>query len=354
MNVSPVAPVRKSLTLAAATDAVPQGPSSVPAPTLPPSPRRAPRTGIQLPEPACPKAARHYHERLRAATRFGVFVSGNFSSGYSDVEGNLAAGGKVHVWHYSIGQRQRGIDIVAPGGVQRGVPQSRGDIGRRGEGTTAAGRAITGSAANKAVNFTEIAMDLGYATLEMAQLRTNGVAVGTQRLTLTGSNPQRNVFQLSASAVAGAREIVIDVPEGAETIINVAGSDVRFTHMALRHSSGGMNLDSQSEAARSAGRRTWINLPDATSLRLDHIGGGSTEAGNAWRANLLAPHAAVDFDSGLMAGHLFARSFDGEGLFDYEDALLKQRGVPPSKPDYTDGQINYEPAWLPAIDGECR
>lgn len=225
---------------------------------------------------------------------YNVFVSRDFVAGFSDTDGNIAAGGDVQIRSYSVGAKQPGTDIRAGGHVSR---HSASGSYRRG------GRAR--------VDFAGIASRVGDVSSDMARLAASRPIVRAGRLPLQG-HEARNVFTVQATDVARAREIVIDVPEGSEVVLNITGASVDLRQVALRFSLGGTRLDANDPRAVAAGKRTWLNAPDAGRVRLDGIGGGQRHNDSPFRANLVAPCGRVEFLDGLWAGHIFAESYWGE------------------------------------------
>lgn len=239
---------------------------------------------------------------LAAALPFNVVSLGDFVSGHSDVEGRLAVGGRLDVWHYGVGLRDPDGVVAAVGGhLLASDAAFHGDVAVAGEawfdnaglyredGT--AGVVHRGSG----VDFDALAAGLERASDVLSSVAATGPTIaGGTHLRLVGGRPDVNVFRLGADALARTQHLTIEVPDGAHAIINVHGDAVRFQNFGVFPTS----LDPS---------RVLFNAAEARTVRIEAFG---------FRGSLLAPRASVDFDNGRFDGQLFAGAVLGDGLGD--------------------------------------
>jgi choice-of-anchor A domain-containing protein len=200
------------------------------------------------------------------------------------------------------------------------------------------------------VNFSQAQTALDADSLNDASLAATGTittegASNPPVITLTGTNTQLNVFTLSASSLAAAgtssagtitfanlQEININVPDGATTLINVAGSgNITFPALyAIEFWNGSGYTQSNPSLSGTAGdlqTRTLWNFPTATGFT---IGYGSM--GLAWGGTILAPDAALTTAGyGQVNGSLIANSYTNPANLEVHDVLFPSAGcLPPN------------------------
>lgn len=153
-----------------------------------------------------------------------------------------------------------------------------------------------------------LATDFQLWALELSHLNVNGktqfvsdgvnaISLGT--LVLTGTDKALNVFDVLADDLTRATKLVIDVPEGATVLVRVSGKQVDIANCRLIYEG----------ATRE---RTLFFLPDATNFHLSSL---------VFKGSVFAPNAAVEFYSGRLEGHLFARSLNGNGQINWNPFL---------------------------------
>jgi len=165
-------------------------------------------------------------------------------------------------------------------------------------------------------------------------LDPNGTVSGPQygALTLEGTNTTRNVFTLSASLLASAQEIRINVPFGSTTLINVTGetyssntvSAIAFWNGSAYVQVPNDNAPPDLEAMRRA--MVW-NWPDAAEVDL----GPNT----AWQGTILAPRAVVRLGYQQVNGPIVSGALYGTGethLHPPDPCLPDPEPCPPEPP----------------------
>lgn len=252
-------------------------------------------------------------ELLMVARAYNVLVGGDFTAGYSDTEGWLAAGGDLTVWHYSIALLNADdTGAVVGGDAEISDASVHGDLAAQGRVTlNNAGLYHSGGRGRVQTDlpfaFSDVMSDLRVASAELADWSPTGTTEVTSwyAITLTGSSHGMNVFDVNARDISRAVSLTIDVPYGADVLINVAGSDPHFGNFAIFPT----DLDPS---------RVLFNAPDATAIQIEAF---------AFTGSLLAPWASIDFDNGQFNGSLWAGEHLGDGYGD---------GFP-------DGQFNHRP-----------
>ncbi len=145
-----------------------------------------------------------------------------------------------------------------------------------------------------------------------AELDPNGTISGPQygALTLQGTNPTRNVFTLSASLLASAQEIRINVPFGSTTLINVTGESYSSYDRERDRVLGRVGVRPAAEPrpvprARGAADEDGVELARRTEVDL----GPNT----AWQGTILAPRAVVHVGYQQVNGPIVSGALYGTG-----------------------------------------
>lgn len=277
---------------------------------------------------------------LGVASRFNVFVFENIVQWRTDTEGRVAAGGNVFYSDMSVARlipERDGNDtdpeLIVGGSLfaRRGSVgyfpvENSGDPAYKQGDIVVGGRAFIGKDAGGYPTFT-------YGTLnertpspidfrrerdhvmEMSSfwggLAPNGTVerVGGDpdredlkpNLTLKGSDPQLNIFTLSAWDLVRIGDFRIEVPEGATVLVNIAGKIGRMEGFGFYFN--GLYGDHDTEG-RFPDERILYNFYEATALKI---------AGIEVHGTVLAPWARVRFFDGHIEGGLIARSLFGTG-----------------------------------------
>ncbi|MFD0290528.1 choice-of-anchor A family protein [Streptomyces sp. NPDC127061] len=132
------------------------------------------------------------------------------------------------------------------------------------------------------------------------------------KLTLEGGNTTRNIFEVTAEQLEGAKDIYLKVPAGATAIVNVSGTtyDMAKAGTTGFFLSGGQDyvLDDKLQSASDGkvrARLLW-NFPDATAVTK------SSQA--AWPGSVLAPKAHLELGTGApVNGSVWVASLHGSG-----------------------------------------
>jgi choice-of-anchor A domain-containing protein len=240
-------------------------------------------------------------------TMDNVLVFGNFTSSNSDTGGSLAAGGTVNLTNYTVANNPLdgigtyslvgGTDVIA----NNGQAKSGSIYDPIAGGITS----FTGTVVNSGpspINFGTAQTSLVARSNQLAGLASTGSVSGTSTLTLTGAIAGMNIFNVTASQLAGSVTVNITVPNGATAIINVAGTGAASTTTA-QISFNGHTVNG--DATDASVRNLLFNYYQASSVTLS---GGII-------GSILAPNAAVTAGFTQFDGQLIAQSFNGNTEF---------------------------------------
>ncbi len=232
---------------------------------------------------------------------FNALVFQNFTGTNSDVEGGLAAGGKINLTGYTVGLQLSAADnskntLVAGQSITAG------------SGSLVHGNAVApdvsgissnfsisngGKIADHAINFTNLQTYYNNISSNFAGKTVNGNYQNNfSTLNLTGSAAGLNVFDLKASDFNNISGLVLNIANNGFAVINVSGDSI--------------NLPNVGYSANVQGSHILFNFTDATSLTM-----------GSFLGSILAPNANVTFDSGALNGQLIANSFNGGGQINY-------------------------------------
>jgi choice-of-anchor A domain-containing protein len=236
---------------------------------------------------------------LDAAGPFNVFVFGDYTGAY-DVEGKVAAGGLLQMSGFAIGVRDPGgLAAVAGDRMELSNGQVYGDAAF---GNTSDVNNVTfvGGTLSQGspIDFASAEGALTLLSSDLSTLLDNGdVDIETwpwaTLITLTGTDPVLNVFDLDTADLDGVLSLTIDAPAGSTALLNVSGTPVSLR--GFQTFLVGVDRDSV----------LW-NLHEATALDLYAI---------QFSGSILAPFADVTFDNGHMDGQLVAANLTGTGEF---------------------------------------
>jgi len=254
---------------------------------------------------------------LGAATGYTEFIQMNGSRG-SESEGAIAYGGNLSASGMTVGSHLSVASsfpsLVVNGSsnsfnLQKGsawTPGLTGYINYNGGGSQ------LGSAP---INFTTAFADLTAKSTSWAGATANGTAsvintngsnpagisLGGNALYLKGTDATRNVFSVTPAQLSGNVAILIEVPAGSTTLINVSGSSVQVDGN-MYFKVGGSWTQAQDSATAAFNKKTLWNFSSANNVGLN--------TGSAFAGTILAPKAAVDaFNVGHNIGQVIAKSF---------------------------------------------
>ena len=173
-----------------------------------------------------------------------------------------------------------------------------------------------------------------------SQLDPDGDVVLDQGiLRLTGTNPVRSVFNLTAARLARAGQVYLRVPDGSTALINVTGASFKSNISAfwIWDSGTGQYIQPNQPTLPNAPtveeirRATLWNFVNATSVTL-----GPPDAG--WQGTILAPLADVVGSYQHVYGSIVARSLSGNaeiGINPPDPCLPDPTPCPPVTPTPT-------------------
>jgi choice-of-anchor A domain-containing protein len=118
-------------------------------------------------------------------------------------------------------------------------------------------------------------------------------------LALVGTDPDLNVFNVTAAQLQGTSSFQLSAPEGSSVVVNVSGTDIVWQNAGFSMPDGG--------ASCRNGTSTWChrvlyNLYEAETLTLGGIG---------VQGSVLAPYATVEGTSGNIDGQLICEYLYG-------------------------------------------
>lgn len=238
---------------------------------------------------------------LGVATDYNLFVLYDAEQPSSDTEGRVAVGRNASFANYSIGDKlsANSGDVLVVG---NDLDYTSGAIYN---GDVAYGNSTNLDSSYTAVSITggtlrnDYPVDFSAAEAYFQGLSSTlfGYAVnGTTTfewsgLTLTGTDPYLNVFDVDAADLTAATYVTISVPNGAVVLVNVDGNNVNW--------SGGLTVN-----GTSIGNVLYnFNATDITISGIDV------------RGSILAPYAHVNFVTGVQNGQMICKSLEGMGQF---------------------------------------
>ena len=262
-----------------------------------------------------------YASSLGAASPYNVFVFGDFTETGADTGGRLAVGGNASFAnYYAVSQSVKDLlsapnndYLVVDGNILAGpVNLDAGNAYVGGTGgsfvqfpggghLTSGGPSPIGTSPNVGV-----AAQAGYYTSysnQLSQLAANGTVNnnGFGTITLTGTDPNLDVFTIAFALLGGNNSININDPVGATVLINVVGTSGSTTGASIKVNNNGANGDSTTADAQ----KVLFNFYQATSLTF----GGSVIG------SVLAPNANVTGSNGQLDGALIAKNYTGTTEF---------------------------------------
>ncbi len=238
---------------------------------------------------------------LGVASDFNVFVFEDINQPSSDTQGKMAAGKDIFLKNYSVGDQlpiQNNFDDVLIAG--RNLTYLTGRVYN--------GNVVYGLNSNLPVDYVSVdgtvrqdsVIDFAAAeahllglSASLATYPVNGTdSLEWSTLTLNGSSPVINVFDISGADVTNSTGIVINVPSGSTVIVNISGDNIELN--------GGLDLYGASKV------NTLYNFYEATNLVINNID---------VVGSILAPKADVNFVDGVINGQFIAKSVVGKGQF---------------------------------------
>ncbi|HEY3837298.1 MAG TPA: choice-of-anchor A family protein [Bryobacteraceae bacterium] len=249
---------------------------------------------------------------LGAANAYNLFVFGNLSLTGADTGGRVAVGGNASfpAW-YSIGQNI--LDsFTAPDNLDVDLSITAGPAGvyngNAYEGVAGASYANTYNGTATVGGASPLSVANQYNSLlalsnQITQLTANSsVVLNGSTVTLTGTDPTLEVFNLPIADLGGNNAIYLNVKPTATVLINVIGSG------SITTSNSGFFYNGSQIIGNSATGydRILFNFNQATGINF----------GGTFEGTVLAPKANVTgTTSGQLDGGLIAQSFTGNTEF---------------------------------------
>lgn len=261
------------------------------------------------------------------ATAYNVFVFGTFNGTSSDVEGGLAAGGRVTLdCGYSVGSAfsnaaasaamfsKYGSDVlVASGGLSASSGSATGYVYAAGAGASSFPASFTTAGYDRRltspIDFSNAASELTTYSNTLAATASNAnctISYGTLTCTATKSGVNYATVDGSKLASVTSYKFIGTAANDASLVVNVTGASATLKNAgwSLSNITGGQIL---------------LNFSQATSISMSSIGIYGT---------VLAPKAYVTGSNGQFNGDLIANKFCGSLEF-------HELNTTPGQPDTT-------------------
>jgi choice-of-anchor A domain-containing protein len=246
---------------------------------------------------------------LGAASDYSAFILHDFNGYYSDIQGRLAVAGNASITGYAVGDKLADSDgarddLVVGGDLTFTNGQVfYGNVVYGGTGTfDQFGHPNGDIRQGSTIDFAAAATELTGLSKYWGTLAKTGTVKNQWGIvTLCGTNPGRNVFNLTAAQLWNANTLNIKAPAGSTVLVNVFGAQARMQFMGI-FLQGGVDKD-----------HVVFNFPQATKVTLQGIG---------VLGSVMAPNAAVDFSNGNIQGTLVASSWSGYGEIEIANPTL--------------------------------
>lgn len=260
---------------------------------------------------------------------FNAVIFGNLHAEGGDTEGRLAVGGNLFAQYYSVGFHSApdasknslvvAGDLNAPGMWQvfNGNTRYGGNL----IATPSTQAPYTIQQAAGVFDFLSVQTEMTATSAYLASLVGNGTSLFQwSTLTLTGTDPDLNIFHVDPTEWANASNRIINAPSSSTVIVNVGGTSVTAT--------GGLQLQG------IALEKVLYNFHQANNLKFSSI---------AILGSVLAPQAHLDLSSGNINGYSVvgsAKTYWGGEFHDYTFT----GSIPPPPPTTVD--VIPEPAYF--------
>jgi len=271
---------------------------------------------------------------LGIAGDYNGFIFNNLNASGGDTEGRLAVGNNFTASSYGVGVQLTNshgtrTDLVVGNNMNAaGAWQVFNGNAVYGTTLTAAPTTPNGTTfQGTPVDFAAAQADLQAKSAYWATLPANGTSVFQfSTLTLNGTDPTLNIFQVAASDWTSSSDKQIHIPSGSTAIINIAGTSLTF--------GGGLAINGDSSQSNPAETGVIYNFPTATSVTPSHI---------AVLGSLLAPFATLTLDGGNVNGVGMALNAvqQGGGEFHYHPFTGNVPDPPVTVPEPTTAALLF-------------
>jgi len=258
---------------------------------------------------------------LGVAADYSVFLRDSYTASNTQLEGRLAVGGSANVSNWAAGVAESAdsgrLDVIVGGALTASNAQLPNGSGIYGSSLTGSLPTPNGTLtrADPPFSIADEMTEQEVRSDALGQLTPNGTISGPTygAMELIGTDAERNVFTIDATTLQSAQRILIRVPTGATTIVNVTGStystaeDVQTVSVEFWDGGGYQQLGDHPSAELNALRdATLWNFPQATTVQIG--------PGLAWQGSVLAPFADVRLEGNTqLYGQVIGRSLTGGG-----------------------------------------
>lgn len=236
---------------------------------------------------------------LGPAQDYNLFVFYDLNQPSSDTEGKIAVGRDANLSYYSVGDKlaPNSGDVLTVG---RNLQYTSGRVYN--------GNVVYGSSTNlplsavsidgdlrndHPINFAAAKTYLQNLSTTLAGYSVNGTTTYQWTgLTLDGTDPYLNVFEVDGADLTESTSMTINVPNGSAVLVNISGNNINW--------SGGLTVNGTAIA------NVLYNFYETTSMTIQGID---------VRGSILAPFAHVNFAAGVQNGQMICKSLEGMGQF---------------------------------------
>jgi choice-of-anchor A domain-containing protein/uncharacterized repeat protein (TIGR01451 family) len=239
---------------------------------------------------------------LGPAKGFNLFVLYDLNQPSSDTQGKVAVGRDAYLANYSVGDMLpnsngtvdvlvAGRDLIYISGAVYG-----GNVVYKNSSNLPhpAVSVIHGTVRQDSViNFDAARIYLQTLSAQLAAYTANGTTEfqwGT--LTLNGTDPHLNIFNVSGTDLSQANNFEINVPAGSVVLVNISGSNLSWM--------GGLTVNGTEYT------NVLYNFTESGQLNLHGID---------VKGSILAPYTDINFQAGVQHGQMIAKSLTGAGQF---------------------------------------
>ncbi|MGE5430073.1 MAG: SdrD B-like domain-containing protein [Syntrophomonadaceae bacterium] len=238
---------------------------------------------------------------LGPASGYNLFVLNDLNQTGTSIQGKAAIGGNATMSGYSAiggGLAPNSGNVLVVGGnltmvngtVENGNVTYGGTTNLPQPNVTIPGGTLTHAAP---VDFAAAQAALLSLSNALHGYGANGTAaLQWGSLTLSGSDPMLNVFNVSGSDLSSSNNLVINVPNGSVVVVNISGQNLTW--------GGGMTVNGASVS------KVIFNFFQAQTIKIQ---------GLTVKGTILAPLAALEFPSGIIEGQAIVKSLTGAGQF---------------------------------------
>jgi choice-of-anchor A domain-containing protein len=230
-----------------------------------------------------------------------VIVFGDAAPTGADTEGVMYIGGDATFSGYGIGVKKpqdcTTFSLVVGGDLNGSGAATTGKLWVGGEYNADGDFTACGVSQKKPgpVDFVALEQQMVGISLALAAYPANGtVDDSTGELRLVGTDPEMNVFSVTAAQIEGAFKVVIDVPTSSTVIVNVTGEEVVFADKGFELPDGAGCRGGDSDFCSHI---VW-NMPETKLLEVRGIG---------IQGSIYAPYAVFTGDGGAVDGQVVVR-----------------------------------------------